>query len=126
MMIVAAAFTALMMPLGSYHIGAEPGRHQEVNPGLIAEFGIDRETSILVGGYRNSHDKTTVFVQGAWLPLNIGGIRIGGSIGAGTGYESPLVGGIQFVGKKAFLSFVPKIKSDSYHVIAIGMRGEYL
>jgi hypothetical protein len=123
---IAAMLTALMIPLGSYHVGAEPGYHNEVNPGLVAEFGIGRDTAVLVGGYRNSHSKTTVFVQGAWLPLDLGGVRVGASLGVGTGYDSPIVGGIQFVGRRAFITYVPKIKSDGYHVIAVGLRTEEL
>ena len=96
--------TAIGISLGSLHI---PHADQnQVNPGVILEAGDYR-----AGIYRNSLRRTTAFV-GYSLPLLEGKMGRLGLLGAiGTGYHSPLMGGLEYrVGQHLAGVFVPKFK----------------
>lgn len=85
---------AFLVPFTSYHFD----RHGEnqVNPGLAAEFRVAEQPesiSYAVGAYRNSLDRNTVFAQAVWTPVRTNVVQMGASLGVGSGYGSPVIGG---------------------------------
>ena len=106
MLIASLTITALLFPFASYH--DDRGDHNQVNPGVVVEADW-----LAAGIYRNSLDRTTVFVQAAyWTEWRkaalIGPIRFGVSAGLGTGYRYPVIGGLQIQGRYWNVTYVPR------------------
>lgn len=113
-----AVVTALLIPFASYHFDPkEP--HEQFNPGIAVEADW-----LAFGAYRNSFGRTTVFVQGAvwsdWHPTIIGKVRTGVSIGLGTGYHYPVIGGFQLQGERWNITLVPKLPWDEWSSTTLG------
>lgn len=60
----------------------------EVNPGIGLRF-VDGEYHKLIGAYKNSDRKTSVYALMAWTPIGTDSVRIGAVAGAVTGYDTP-------------------------------------
>ena len=79
---------AAVLTLASYHVGADPGRFNRVNPGL----GIERTAgarSIGVGVYQNSEWRVSTY---AVLGYERGGrVSFGVQVGIATGYRWPVL-----------------------------------
>lgn len=119
MLLASLTFTALILPLASYHIHPQEP-HNQFNPGIAVE------ADWLSGGiYVNSFEKVTVFTQASlftpWrsIPL-IGPVRTGVSLGLGTGYRYPVIGGFQLQGEYWNITLVPKAPWDSYSSTTLG------
>lgn len=107
-MLGALAFTALLVPFASLHVDRE--KPCEFNPGLLAEFRVaDSDVfSVVAGGYRNSYCRTTMTAQVVAMPVTLGPVKLGASLGVGSGYDSPVIGAFQArIGEHLNLSFIP-------------------
>jgi hypothetical protein len=81
-----AAQTSLVVTLGSRHLGG--GDFCEQNLGLGLEQG--RESKRIVGFYKNSLCRTSVYAGMTYQPLQFANWRLG-VVGIGvTGYEDPI------------------------------------
>lgn len=84
--------TYLNVNLASYHFSRDAVEKQslsEINPGI----GIERDAGGLrqmVGVYRNSIRRTSVYALAGYVPLRIDRLRMGVVGGAITGYEIPV------------------------------------
>lgn len=69
----------------SHHFKRDAG-YNERNTGLGAEMQFNDDTAISAGIYRNSVRKTSHYLQYVWIPLSLGTLHIGASVGAIDGY----------------------------------------
>lgn len=91
----AAAFDEFWIDLNlhAHHWNRTDVREQnlnEVNPGIGLRF-VDNNFHKLIGVYKNSVRKTSVYALMAWTPLGTESVRIGAVAGAVTGYAKPYV-----------------------------------
>jgi hypothetical protein len=120
-MLGALTLSALLVPLGSHHLNRSYP-YEEFNPGLALETQYTPSVSLVGGIYRNSYDKTSVFAQAVWMPLDLGAVRLGASLGLGTGYRSPIIGGFQArLWDRLNFTIVPPTGPDS-GVIGVSLR----
>lgn len=82
----ACSQTSVVMTLGSRHMGG--GHYCETNPGLGLEDGGTFRR--IVGFYKNSLCRTSVYMGSTYQPLRYGPVRLGGVVLAVTGYEDPV------------------------------------
>lgn len=121
-MIDAFVLSAFVLPLASYHF--ERNGQNEINPGVIAEFRLENapEWGLITGGYENSHSKTTVFASVVRHLGSAGPVDFSASLGVGTGYNVPVVGGFHVtVWERLSLTIVPPVSSNS-GVVAVAFR----
>lgn len=112
--------TAIGISLASLHI---PHHEQnQFNPGIHLEAHNAR-----MGVYLNSRDRVSTYV-GYSIPLSSGQIgatdyRIGLLAALGSGYKSPVYGGVEFrVGERVVVMAVPPVPHYSAGVIGIAYR----
>lgn len=65
----------------------------ERNVGLGIRHMYSDTWSVQAGAFRNSVDRTTVYVVGNYTPLQLGMVRAGVFDGLGTGYQKPVLAG---------------------------------
>jgi hypothetical protein len=115
---------AFIIPLASLHF-PHTGQNQ-INPGLAAEFGGAGPVTYAVGAYENSYHRTTAFGQVVWTPLRrataLGELGAGASVGLGTGYRSPVIGGAFLRLGMAHLTIIPPTGGDRSGVIGFALR----
>lgn len=116
---------AFLIPLASIHMPY--GGQNQFNPGLAAEFTVPelklpRSLSFAVGAYENSYEKTTAFGQVVWTAYRAGDFRAGGSIGLGTGYDQPVVGGLFVSYGHVHVTFIPPSGGGRPAVAALALR----
>ncbi|MFC0676924.1 hypothetical protein ACFFGH_03530 [Lysobacter korlensis] len=87
--------------LGSYHFGDESGflppgeRFNEFNPGIGVEVQWQPRHAVAAGYFRNSVDRNSLYALYQYTPLQFGRyVRVGGMVGAVTGYPGYNDGGI--------------------------------
>jgi hypothetical protein len=119
---------AFFLPFASYHFDRSIDRN-EFNPGIAAELRLaksDLPVGVAVGAYVNSNEKVTAFVQGVWTPIKrqtaFGTLRAGLSVGIGSGYESPLVGGAFVALDHLHMMFIPPTGDKQGGVVAFSFR----
>lgn len=122
MITLPTTITALLIPFASYHFHANNEYdYNQFNPGIVVEMDW-----LTFGGYRNSFDKTTVFVQGVWFPTKLqtplGELKLGASLGLGTGYEHPVIGGFQAQFRYINLTYIPRLAKDGANAVAVSVR----
>jgi len=87
----------VVMTVRSYHLDRNKG-YNEQNWGLGYERKFSDEWSFSSGYYRNSFDRDTLYVFGAYTPWRIAGWRFGSLFGVVTGYDegrvSPWITGV--------------------------------
>lgn len=120
-MIASLAISAIFLSLGSHHANREYD-YEEFNPGLALEVQHSPTVSFVGGAYRNSYDKTAIFAQAVWMPLDLGAVKLGASLGLGSGYRSPIIGGLQArLWDRLNFTIVPPTGPDS-GVIGVSLR----
>lgn len=87
-----AARLSLDVNVAAYHTQAWARRDlNQRNPGLGVEWRYQPDASFLAGFYRNSYDRTSAYVLGAWTPLRASAldlrVRAGLVGGVLTGYR---------------------------------------
>lgn len=104
---------------------------QERNWGAGLRYAIDDSLSVQAGGYRNSQNHISAYGLVDYTPLQLAGVRVGGSIGVATGYEiAPVVPIAAFVARYQIdrisiaVRYLPPItpKFTSVAAIEIGFR----
>lgn len=87
--------------IGSRHFGSADGflgpgeSFNEFNPGLGAEVQWQPKHAVAVGYYRNSIDENSLYALYHYTPLRLGRyLRVGGMLGAVTGYPGYNDGGM--------------------------------
>lgn len=108
--------TAIAFSVGSVHI---PRTDQnQINPGIHVEMEDYR-----VGVYYNSNRSVTAYV-GYSLPLiRTESVRIGALVALGSGYSSPVIGGIEVrVGEHLSMLAVPKIAGNNPATVGFAVR----
>lgn len=86
-----ASETWLTINVGSYHINAKKDYNQQ-NYGVGVEYHND-DLIFMAGEYRNSSYKDSVYAMGGWMPLKLGVVNAGATIGAVNGYPNINGGG---------------------------------
>lgn len=82
----ARADTWAVASLTSYHF--DSSGHNQHNYGVGLEQPWNEEWSLIVGEYRNSEYRTTVYAGATWKPWHAGDFKFGFAGGAATGYLS--------------------------------------
>ncbi|HXH01247.1 MAG TPA: hypothetical protein VNI56_03540 [Xanthomonadaceae bacterium] len=126
--------------IGSYHFGNEdeeflgPGESfQQFNPGIGVEAQWQPRHAVAVGYFRNSVDENSLYALYHYTPLQLGRyVRVGGMIGAVTGYPGYNDGGIApgggFIAKiegdrvGANLVFLPKISGVTPNTLGLQVK----
>ena len=119
---------SFLIPFASLHF-PHTGQNQ-INPGLVAEFRAPALTppsiTFAVGAYENSYRKTTAFGQAVWTPVKfatpLGEVAAGASIGIGTGYRSPVIGGAFVRLGPAHVTIIPPISKEHAGVLGFAFR----
>lgn len=101
----------------------------EANTGIGVRHETSENTSVQVGVYRNSIDRTSAYVVGDWTPIGVGPVRVGAFAGAATGYErfkvAP-VGGLvaRVMGERYGVTFraAPKVSGYSAAVVTVELN----
>lgn len=93
-MIASLAISAIFLSLGSHHANRDYD-YEEYNPGVAIEVPFTPTVSAVTGVYRNSYAETAVFAHAVWMPIEVGPLKLGASLGLSTGYRSPITGGLQ-------------------------------
>jgi hypothetical protein len=65
----------------------------EVHPGLGIEYGLNSDTSVMLGYHKNSLNLKTQYVSVQYQPLHLGPLKIGVSAGIMNGYPQKKDGG---------------------------------
>lgn len=129
------AFTAVAAPAGelslqlhglSWHAesrdkyGYVGQEWNERNFGLGLRYEYSDTWGVQAGAYRNSVDKTTVYVAANYTPLHIGPVRGGVFAGLGSGYPKTavLAGGVVMIGPVT-LRVIPRIKGQTPFTVGI-------
>jgi hypothetical protein len=74
----------------SKHFNADRS-YNERNYGIGVQRQVADDWSVSAGVYRNSLDRTTVYVGGTWTPIAFGSFRAGVFGGLATGYDYAVV-----------------------------------
>ena len=119
---------AFIIPLASLHF---PHTDQnQINPGVAAEFSVPAlarpSLTFAAGAYENSRARTTVFGQAVWTPVKfataVGEAAAGASIGLGTGYRSPVIGGAFVRLGPAHVTIIPPTGPEQRGVLGFAFR----
>jgi hypothetical protein len=117
----AHAQTSVQLHGLSKHSGTRT--YNEVNSGVSIRSQLSAEASVQAGVYKNSYNKTTVFVAAQWEPLALGPVRAGAFAGVGTGYPLPVLGGfmatLQAKDISVTLRGIPKVSKATDGVLSI-------
>lgn len=84
----------------------------ERNEGLGVRNTFSDTWSVQFGAYRNSIDRTTIYAVANYTPVQVGGVRIGGFAGIGSGYRQQPVflgGGLVELGPVS-VRIIPPVK----------------
>ncbi len=118
--------------LGSHHFGTNEN-FKEINPGIGLEWQWRPRHAIAVGYFRNSVDHDSFYALYQYTPLQLGRfVRVGGMLGAVTGYPGYNGGGIApgggFILKAqgerlgANLVFLPKITGVTPNTLGLQVK----
>jgi hypothetical protein len=92
---------ALWVNLGGFssHMDRSKG-YNEDNVGMGVEYGLQPDMALMAGAFNNSVRQTTTYAAVNWLPLSLGGWKLGAVVGVMNGYPGIAHGG-------AFLAALP-------------------
>lgn len=92
---------ALWVNLGGFssHMDRNKG-YNEDNVGLGVEYRLQPDMALMAGAFNNSIRQTTSYAAVSWLPLSLGGWKLGAVAGVMNGYPGISHGG-------AFLAALP-------------------
>lgn len=125
--------------LASYHFGGTadflaPGEHfNQANYGIGAELQWQPRHAVAVGYYRNSVNEDSYYALYHYTPLQLGRhVRVGGMVGAVTGYPGYNDGGIApaagVIGKVEWrragmnLIYLPRISGVTPHTLGLQFK----
>lgn len=108
--------TAIAFSVMSLHFPND-GQNQ-FNPGIHVEA-----ENVRLGYYRNSLDRRTAYL-GYSVPIYITkNFRLGGMVALGSGYKSPVIGGLEFVvSEHLVIMAVPGIPNYSQTTMGFAFR----
>lgn len=92
---------ALWVNLGGFssHVNRDKG-YNEDNVGMGVEYQLQPDVALMAGAFNNSLRQTTSYAAVNWLPLSLGGWKLGAVAGVMNGYPAIENGG-------AFLAALP-------------------
>jgi len=76
----------LTMAFLSRHLSRDPGMNEN-NPGIGVEYPLDANKAAIAGLFKNTQGHTSAYGGLEWMPGQMGPVKLGGSLGAVTGYE---------------------------------------
>ena len=90
--LVAAAALSLQLHGLSYHMGegyieqGQPKAYNALNLGAGIRYQFNGDWAVQAGAYRNSYYRTSAYAAADYTPFEVGGLRLGASVGLVTGY----------------------------------------
>ncbi len=85
---------AIWVNLGgfSHHMDQDKG-YNENNVGMGVEYQLRPRVALMAGAFNNSLSRTTAYAAANWLPLSLGGWKLGAALGVMNGYPGIARGG---------------------------------
>lgn len=101
---------ALWVNLGGFssHVNRNKD-YNEDNVGMGLEYQLQPDVALMAGAFNNSIRHTTSYVAANWLPLSLGGWKLGAVAGVMNGYPGIAGGG-------AFVAALPMASYEGTHV----------